>query len=84
MAQNTTNATTAKAATERSDGPLSGLILLGTFGSEDDPSAMLRLPGGQVETVSRGDRVNGSAVKGIEPGVVLLSRGGTLRRLTLP
>ncbi len=84
MAQETTNATTARAATQRSDGPLTGLILLGTFGSDGAPSALLRLPSGGTATVTTGDRLRGARVTQIAPGVIILTRNGRQRQLRVP
>lgn len=84
MAQDITPPLVAQQAT-RTTRDLGGAVtLLGIFGSQSDPHALLKLRGGETATVSRGDIVNGQTVVAIEEGRIALSRNGTARRLEMP
>ncbi|MGJ8604945.1 MAG: amidophosphoribosyltransferase [Marivita sp.] len=74
----------AQSATQTTDDLHGRLILLGTFGPQSDPHALLKLRGGTTKTVARGDAINGQTVLAIEAGRVALVRNGTARWLTMP
>ena len=74
----------AKDATQSVDINLNDLTLLGVFGRDDAPEALLRLPNGQVEKVSRGSKIGGQTVIAIDETRVALSRGGRARWLEMP
>ena len=84
MAQETTPPQVAQEATTQTDDLGGAVTLLGTFGAENDPHALLKLRGGKTTTVSRGDSVNGETVVAIEEGRVALSRNGTAHWLEIP
>ncbi|MFA8385618.1 MAG: amidophosphoribosyltransferase [Pelagibaca sp.] len=84
MAQDTTPTNVAKQATQTTDDLRGALILLGTFGTNDHPQALLKLRGGKIATVSRGDLVKGETVVAIEEGRVALARNGTAHWLEMP
>ena len=84
MAQETTPPQVAATATQTTNDLGGALTLLGTFGSQSNPQALLKLRNGQTETVSRGDQVNGQTVVAIEEGRVALARNGTARWLDMP
>lgn len=87
MAQNTTTSQdyVADTATVTTKGvSRSELVLLGTFGSQDAPSALVRLPGGKVQTVTVGDTLNGGKVLAIATAELTLARNGTAQRLQMP
>ncbi|PWL35990.1 MAG: amidophosphoribosyltransferase [Marivita sp. XM-24bin2] len=60
------------------------MTLLGTFGPQTAPQALLKLRGGKTSIVSRGDRVNGQTVVAIEKGRMALARNGTTHWLEMP
>ncbi|CUH76993.1 amidophosphoribosyltransferase [Tropicibacter naphthalenivorans] len=64
--------------------PRNGLLLLGTFGTDSAPRALIRLPGGKIDEVSKGDKVGGHQVLAIEAAAVVLNVGGTATRLAMP
>ena len=84
MAQETTPPQVARQATETAIDLGGAIILLGTFGPQSDPQALLKLRGGKTETVSRGDTVNGQTVVAIEEGRVALAQSGNAHWLTMP
>ncbi|WP_292291439.1 amidophosphoribosyltransferase [Marivita sp.] len=84
MAQNPTPPRVARQATQTTSDLGGALTLLGTFGPQDDPNALLKLRGGKTTTVSRGDRVQGQTVVAIEDGRVALARNGTAHWLEMP
>ena len=84
MAQDTTPTHVAQQATQTTDDLRGALILLGTFGPNDHPQALLKLRGGKIATVSRGDVVNGKTIVAIEEGRVALARNGTAHWLEMP
>lgn len=61
-----------------------GLMLLGLFGTTEEPRALIRLTSGRTRTIMPGDFVSGRLVAGIDDTSVHLSRGNTVYRLTLP
>jgi len=84
MTDNTdTPAATLATATRKAALPSARLTLLGTLHGPDRARALLR-HGGKVATVSAGDRIGGMTVAAIGEGVVILSDGGTARRLEMP
>jgi hypothetical protein len=84
MAQETTPPKVAATATQTTHDLGGALILLGTFGTQTDPQALLKLRNGSTETMSRGDKVNGQTVVAIEEGRVALARNGTAHWLDMP
>ncbi|MBR9893561.1 amidophosphoribosyltransferase [Salipiger bermudensis] len=76
MAQQQTPRQVAERATESVDMPRTGPMLLGVFGNETAPEALVRLPNGRLDTVALGDRVNGRQVVAIDTGRIALARGG--------
>jgi type IV pilus biogenesis protein PilP len=84
MAQNQTPPQVAQTATQTTNDLNGALILLGTFGSQTDPHALLKLRGGRTKTVTRGDSVNGKTVVAIEDGRVALARNGAAEWLEIP
>ncbi len=59
-------------------------VLLGTFGSESDRAALLRLPNGRMRTVGIGDDVGGDRVVAIAENSIVVDHGGTARRILMP
>jgi Tfp pilus assembly protein PilP len=84
MAQEPTPPQVAQEATQTTRDLGGGLTLLGTFGSQSDLQALLKLRGGKTATVSRGDTVNGKTIVAIEEGRVALARNGTAHWLEMP
>ncbi len=58
--------------------------LIGTFGSAAAPRALVRLPRGQTQTVTVGDRIAGGTVEAIGADALVLSRAGGQRVLRMP
>jgi hypothetical protein len=84
MSQEITPPQVAQQTTQTTPDLGGALTLLGTFGSQSDPHALLKLRDGQTTTVSRGDLVNGQTVIAIEDGRVALARNGTAHWLEIP
>ncbi|WP_306733628.1 amidophosphoribosyltransferase [Marimonas arenosa] len=61
-----------------------GLILLGTFGSESRPGAILRLPDGDTRRVTTGDTVGDMTVQAISDGKVVIETSGRVSTLVSP
>ena len=59
-------------------------LLLGTYGSDSDRRAILRLPNGVVSKVTVGDRLAGDKVLAIAEDFVTVAHRGKLRRFTFP
>jgi hypothetical protein len=78
------NSTVSKAATTSAPIPRAKPMLLGIFGSADDPSALIRLPSGKIAEVSRGDRLGPDTVLAVAEDSVILKRGNKAQRLTMP
>ena len=84
MAQDKTPAQVAQTATVTVQGSLKGLILLGTFGAEGAPKALIQLPGGKTESVTVGDRVDGNPVLAIETGRIAIQNRGAAQWIVQP
>lgn len=83
MAQSTdTQAQVSDLATTSIDLP-SGMFLLGIAGDDDARRALLRLPDGSTQLVTKGDAIAGSTVAAIDESSVILQRGGKAERLDL-
>ena len=80
----TTPPTVARAATTSVRIPRRELTLLGTSGGAANLQALLRRPSGRTFTVRRGDRIGQDIVAAIEPGRVILQRGGRTVELAAP
>lgn len=74
----------ARLATREAALPLRALSLLGTFGSEDAPRALLRTRRGDILRVRAGDTVGGDRIAAIATGQVVLERHGKTRVLRMP
>ena len=59
-------------------------VLIGTFGTDADAKALLRLPSGRVARVEAGNRVAGLQVTAIAPGTLHATRRGQPMTLTIP
>jgi hypothetical protein len=84
MAQETTSATAARAATESSGAPLTGLILLGTFGSSENQRALVRTSQGDTVTLKPGDRIGASPIIAIQEGRLAYNKNGRTQWLIQP
>lgn len=78
----TTSDHVAKLATTQAQ--LNNLALLGTFGSDAAPAALVRLATGRVKRIERGDTLSGRRVMAIDAGRVLLSGATGEQVLRLP
>ncbi len=61
-----------------------GLILLGTFGSDARPGALLRLPNGKTQRVEPGDSLGDSTVLAVASGSVVVKSAGQTMTLKQP
>ena len=85
MAQETpTPDAVISAATRPASADLTGLILLGTFGSGDAPKALVRTSRGKVQMLKIGDQIGRDPVIAIEDGRLALAQKGETRWLTQP
>ncbi|KMK67353.1 Type IV pilus biogenesis [Puniceibacterium sp. IMCC21224] len=87
MSQSETAATptnVAQSATTHAEINLRKITLLGTFGSQTAPEALLRLPDGEITKVTPGDRLGRNTVIAIDSDRVALQRGNTAHWLTIP
>ena len=75
---------TTDLATQTDRLPNSDVVLLGTFGTESAPGALLRFRSGKVQRVALGDRVPGGRIVAIDDQHLILSRNGGTQRLTIP
>ena len=69
-------------ATEEAN--LGRIALLGTFGAANAPSALIRLPRGNTQTVTIGDSIAGGTVQAIDADRLVLLRMGTAQILRMP
>ena len=72
----------ANLATQNAD--LGRLALIGVFGSQTGPAALIRDRKGTVQRVIIGDQVANQTVTAIAEDRVILARGGKTSTLTLP
>ncbi len=84
MAQESTPPNVADSATTTADIPARGLILLGTFGDEADPQALVRLPDGKTARVATGEMVTGRKIIAIEAGRLAVDRNGSASWIDIP
>ena len=83
-ATNETPANVAAEATKPADLSPGRLLLIGTAGAVDDMNALVRMSGGRIVKVSKGDRLDGGEVQAIVPGRLALLRRGRLETLIVP
>lgn len=79
-----TPAKAAAAATQEGALPMGRLTLIGLFGPDTDLTALVRLSGGRIRKVRRGQRLGDGRVAGIDADGLVLQSGDRTRRLTLP
>ncbi|SFE18707.1 pilus assembly protein PilP [Roseivivax sediminis] len=84
MAQQQTPDQVARTATTEAPLNLREITLLGTSGTQDAPTALVRLPSGKVARVARGSRIGRSEVAAIEETRLALVRGGRARWIEIP
>lgn len=58
--------------------------LIGIFGAEQNPRALIRLPMGQTQTVAVGDQLNGGTVTAIGADQLVLSHSSGLKIMHMP
>lgn len=74
----------ADIATSEARLPTSGPVLLGTFGADTAPSALLRLPNGEILRADQGDNTPAGTILGIAHDHVILTRHGRVKTLSMP
>ena len=79
-----TNSTTADLATQAGVLPLRSVQLIGTFTSENTRRALLRRAGGDIVTVTVGDRLQPGTVIAIDEGTVIINTPSGTRTLRIP
>lgn len=78
------NPKVAEAATQKNTIALDALVLLGTFGTEEDRRALVRHATGRVQKVEPGERVGGARVVAIGKDSIHLQSRGRVRKLEMP
>lgn len=58
--------------------------LIGVFGSQSAPGALIRTGSGEIEKVALGDKVDGRTVEAIGEDHLVLARGSSTKVLRLP
>lgn len=76
--------TPAEAATTKAALPLDQTALVGTLIRPDNRIALVRHPGGRIERLSVGDRLNGGTVTAIGEGELHLATAGKAVVYRLP
>lgn len=84
MTNSNTSDAVARTATRSAAIPARGIVLLGTFGSETAPQALLRLPDGQTATVQVGSRIGTRQVVAIDETRIALATNGRGTWLSVP
>ncbi|EIE50926.1 amidophosphoribosyltransferase [Salipiger aestuarii] len=79
-----TSRSVAQTATVTAKIPSHGVVLLGTFGSETAPRALLRLPDGQTATVQVGSRIGTRQVVAIDATRIALAANGRGTWVSVP
>ncbi|SEL02529.1 pilus assembly protein PilP [Roseivivax marinus] len=75
----------AKTATTHADFDRHDTMVLGVYGDENAPEALLRTPDGKVARVRKGERLGRHTIVAIdETRVALLTRGGRARWIEMP
>ncbi|UTS80075.1 MULTISPECIES: hypothetical protein [Phaeobacter] len=60
------------------------LSLLGLFGASNNLSAMVRMPSGRTQVVTRGSRLSGGEVIAIDADGLILQKNGKAARIEMP
>ncbi|WP_374015316.1 hypothetical protein [Phaeobacter sp. A36a-5a] len=79
-----TQANVAGHATQKDALHRNRLSLLGLFGANDNLSAMVRMPNGRMQIVTRGSRLSGGEVVAIDADGLILQKNGKASRLAMP
>ena len=79
-----TNASVARQATTKDALNLSGVAVLGIFGTASGRYAMIRQPFGGVKKVVVGDSINGGRIAAITDTAIQYQKGGRMFTLALP
>ncbi|MCX7559464.1 pilus assembly protein PilZ [Sulfitobacter sp. F26204] len=80
--QEPTSQHVADLATQRVKLP--ALALIGVFGNETNPAALIRGHNGEIQRINVGDTVAGSLVAAIDIDRVILAKGAQTKILGLP
>ena len=75
---------TTQLATQKNAVRLSQPVLLGVFGSNAAPRAMIRYPNGRIDTVKLGDKTRLGQVVAIDDDALHIARNGRAKVLRLP
>lgn len=84
MATETTPPKAAEHATTQARLSRRQPILLGTFGTEAERRALVRLPDGAITELRPGDQLDNARVLAVAVDHIALVRGGTSRKLHIP
>lgn len=63
---------------------LERVALIGIFGTTDKPSALIRLPKGDIVIVAVGDKLEGGTVAAIGANQLVLARSGKQQVMLMP
>ncbi len=77
------NKTIEGAATQNGALNKRDLAVLGIFGPESNLNALLRLPNGRIETVTRGERADRGTVVAIDSQGIVVQRNGRTHRIEI-
>ncbi len=75
---------TRQLATQKNAVRLNKPVLLGIFGANSAPRAMIRYPGGRIDTVATGDKTRLGQVVAIDEDALHIARNGRTDVLRLP
>ncbi|MQY41139.1 hypothetical protein GG681_00645 [Epibacterium sp. SM1969] len=79
-----TSTRVARTATQADALPTQGMVLIGIFGSESAPEALLRFPSGRLRRVKPGSRLSAGVIEAIDSSSLILSKNGQNKRLKIP
>ncbi len=80
----TTNAETAQAATQSAALPRRAPTLIGIFGPDNDLTALVRLPSGDIARLRPGDMLDRGTITAIAPDRVIVQTGPQTDSLRFP
>lgn len=63
---------------------LGEVSVLGVFGSQTEPKALVRMPSGKTIRVETGSETDAGRVAGIDERGIVLEKAGRTRRITMP
>lgn len=74
----------AETATRRNALPAGGTVLIGIYGDQNAPEALVRTGSGRIRRIQIGSKVAAARVVAIDANGLVLERGGKTQRLAIP